>query len=106
MSAYVGSSKNLKDLKDPRARPPFSRSPRAFWLRMYLLWSNSHAPLEDHPLDPRHAPSPLEGWILEILCCDPKGNRAFLQTLLWEGEDVGRNLNLKDLKDTNLHYYP
>jgi len=37
---------------------------------------NSNAPLEDHPLDALREPSALEGWILEVLDCDPKGSRA------------------------------
>ena len=48
----------------------------------------SHAPLEDHPLDPRCEPSALEGWVLEIICCDPKGNRAVLRILFTEGRGV------------------
>ena len=63
VSAYVGSSKNLKDLKD------------------------SHARLR--PLCHRWEPCALEGWILEILCCDPKGSRAFLRVLATEGRGVG-----------------
>jgi len=52
------------------------------------LWSNTHAPLEDHPLDPRREPFALEGWILEIFCCDPKGSRAVLWILSTEGRGV------------------
>jgi len=33
--------------------------------------------------------SALQGWILEILCCDPKGSRAFLRILSTEGRGVG-----------------
>ena len=51
-----------------------------------LLWSNSHAPLEDHPLDTHHEPSAPYCWILEILYCNPKGRRALLRiptTVVW-----------------------
>jgi len=54
----------------------------------------SHAPLlellglKDHPLDTRREPSALEGWILEILYCDPKGSRAFLRILSTKGRGV------------------
>ena len=34
-------------------------------------------------------PFALEGWILEILCCDPKGSRAFLRILSTEGQPCG-----------------
>ena len=50
---------------------------------------NANAPLEDHPLDPRREPSALEGWIREILCCDPKGSMAFLWMLSTEGRGAG-----------------
>ena len=39
--------------------------------------------------DPRREPSALEGWILEILGCDPKASRAFLRILSTEGRGVG-----------------
>ena len=31
-----------------------------------------HAPFEEHPLNARREPSALEGWILEVLYCDPQ----------------------------------
>ena len=40
------------------------------------------------PLDPRREPSALEGWILEVLYCDPKGGRAFLRILSMKGRGV------------------
>ena len=45
-------------------------------------------PIEDHPLAFPREPSALEGWIKEILYCDPKGSRAFPRTLSTEGRDV------------------
>jgi len=48
----------------------------------------SHAPLEDHPFDARREPSALEGWILEVLCRDPKGRRVFMRILSTEGPSV------------------
>ena len=36
--------------------------------------------LKDREDAPRE-PSALEGWILEVLCCNPKGSRAFLRIL-------------------------
>ena len=50
----------------------------------------------------RREPSALEGWILEIPSCDPKGSRALLQIFSTEGRDVGlrwEHSNPKDLKD-------
>ena len=44
--------------------------------------------LEDHPVDTRREPSALEGWILEIRYCDPKGSRAFLRILSTERRGV------------------
>ena len=44
---------------------------------------------EAHPIDPRHEPSALEGWILEILGCDPKGSRGFLRILSTKGQSDG-----------------
>jgi len=36
----------------------------------------------------RREPSALEGWILKIICCDPKGSRTFLRILCTEGRGV------------------
>ena len=52
---YVGSIQNLKDLNDLNA------------------------------LNARRQPSPLEGWILEVIYCGPKGSRAVLWVLFTEG---------------------
>ena len=41
----------------------------------------SQAPIQDHLLDAWREPAALEGWILQVLCCDPKGGRAFLRIL-------------------------
>ena len=40
------------------------------------------------PLATRSEPSALKGWILEVLCCNPKGGRAFLRILSTEGRGV------------------
>jgi hypothetical protein len=52
----------------------------------------SQAPLEDHSLDPHRKPSVLQGWILEIICCDPTGIRQeagpFCGSCLRKGEVV------------------
>jgi len=50
------------------------------------LWSNSHVPLEDHPLVARREPFALEDWILESLYCDPKGSGLFCGSFLRKGE--------------------
>ena len=39
-------------------------------------------------MDARREPFALEGWFLEIFCCDPKGSRAFLRILSTEGRGV------------------
>jgi len=54
----------------------------------FPVGDTSNAPIEDHPLATRYEPSALEGWILEILYCDPKGSRAFLRILSTEGRGV------------------
>ena len=36
------------------------------WCETVLLWSNTHAPPEDHSLAHHREPYALEGWILEI----------------------------------------
>ena len=78
MLAYVGLHHNLKDLKDLKdLQDP--KGPRGI---------PSHASLEDRPLDTRREPSALEGWILELLYCDPKGRRACLRILSTEGRGV------------------
>jgi len=48
----------------------------------------SNTPFEDHPLVARRELSALEGWILEVLYCDPKGSRAILRLLFTERPDV------------------
>ena len=55
-------------------------------------WSSVTGPIEDHTLAHRREPSALEGWILEILSCDPKGGRTFLLILSTEGRGVGLSL--------------
>ena len=62
-----------------RERFRHSRGDSGSRSRLYLLWSNSHAPLEDHPLHTHCEPSALYCWILEIPCCIPKGRRALLR---------------------------
>ena len=57
-------------------------------MRLYLLWSNSHAPLEDHALATHREPSALYCWIPEILYCNPKGRRALLRIPSTEGRSV------------------
>jgi len=52
-------------------------------------------------LDARREPSSLEGWILEVLCCEPKGSRAFLRILSTEGRGVRLCWALSKLKGTN-----
>ena len=47
----------------------------------------SQDPREDHPLAARREPSALEGWILEVLYCDPKVSRAFMRFVPTEGRD-------------------
>jgi len=59
--ACVGCIHNLKDLKDL---------------------------LKDLQTDARREPSALEGWILQVLYCDPNGSRAFLRILSAEGRGV------------------
>ena len=49
---------------------------------------DSCAPLEDHPLAARRESSEQEGWIFEVLYCDPKGSTAFLQILSTKGQSV------------------
>jgi hypothetical protein len=44
--------------------------------------------LEDHPLDTHCEPSAPYCWILEILCCTPKGRRALLRIPPTEGQSV------------------
>ena len=51
----------------------------------FLIGILSHAPPEHHPLAHRREPSTMKGWVLEILCCDPKGSRASLRILSTEG---------------------
>ena len=38
---------------------------------------SAQIPLEDHFFAHRREPSALEGWVLAILCCDPKGSMIF-----------------------------
>ena len=45
-------------------------------------------PVWQPPLDARRRPSAMEGCILEIFCCDPKGSRALLRILSTEGRGV------------------
>ena len=61
MSAYAGSSKNLKDLKHQKDQSTLSRSPRAICTVVLIL---------------------------EILCCYPKGRRALLRVPSTEGRGV------------------
>ena len=54
-------------------------------------------------LDARREPFALQGWILEILHCDPKGSRAFFADFADPSYGraiayVGRIQDLKDLK--------
>ena len=49
-----------------------------------MLLGLSQVP-EDHPVGARREPSALGVWIFDILCCDPKGSRAFLRILPTEG---------------------
>ena len=70
--AYVGRNQhpnqNLKDLQ--ASAFPSGDSP--------------YAPLEDHPSAACREPSALEGWILEVIYCDPKESKAFLRILSTE----------------------
>ena len=43
--------------------------------------------IDDRLLDDRRKPSALEGWILEILFCDPKGSGDFMRILPTEEAD-------------------
>ena len=70
MSAYVGSSKNLKDLKDLKD-----------WGEA-LAYGGRIKNLMDLKV---RQPFALEGWILEILYCDPKGDTAFMRILCTKG---------------------
>ena len=36
------------------------------------LWYAVKCPIKDNPLDARHEPSAIEGWILEVFYCDPR----------------------------------
>ena len=45
-------------------------------------------PIENHHLAASREPSALEGWILDILHCTPKGSRGFLQILSAEVQSV------------------
>ena len=56
---YVGSTQNLKDLKDG-----------------------------NHPVDTHREPSALYCWIFEILYCDPKGRKALLRVPSTVGRSV------------------
>ena len=76
---FVGTGKTFpsreNDLKDLK-------------MRLCLLWSDSHTPLEDHPLATHREPSALYYWILEILYCNPKGRRALLRIPSTEGRSA------------------
>ena len=49
---------------------------------------SAHAPPEDHPSAARRELSALEGWILEVFYCEPKGRRAFWRILPKEGRGL------------------
>jgi len=95
VSAYGGSLKNLKDLKD--LQPPFDTvmGLQPTWglvcVRARSSLDKLKCPIKDHPLDARREASALEGWILDILWCDPndpKGSSALLRILSTEGRRV------------------
>ena len=46
------------------------------------LGSSSSQLHEDYPVEALRELSALEGWNLEVLCCDPKGSRAFCKYFL------------------------
>ena len=55
----------------------------------FPLGDTSYAPLEDHPLAIHCETSALYCWILEILCCNPKGRRALMRVPSTEWRSVG-----------------
>ena len=114
---YVGRNNNLNDLKDVAflhhtikvwgiggddvGLMQSTKAPEEAWSFyktiscVRLCWEleepkgpkgqSSKAP---KPLAARREPSALEGWVLEVLYCNPKGSRAFLQILSTEGRGV------------------
>ena len=95
MSAYGGRLKKLTDQKDLLAaifdttmgRVEAAFGPGCMRVRPCSDFQLKY-PVEDRPLAARREPSALEGWILKILYCDPKGSRGFLEILSMEGRGV------------------
>ena len=52
----------------------------------------------------RREPSALEGWILEVLYCNPQGSRAFLRILSTEGRGIRLCWALSKFKDLNANH--
>jgi len=53
-----------------------------------LCWELEEPKGPKGPKAARREPSALEGWILEVLYCNPKGSRGFLRNLSTEGRGV------------------
>ena len=45
--------------------------------------------IEDHPFASRLEPFALGGWMFDMMYCNPKGSKAFLQILSMKGRGVG-----------------
>ena len=75
VSAYVGSSKNLKDLKDP-----------GVYASANLIWFESNTQIEDHPLATRRKPSALEAGSVRSFTVIRKEAGLFCGSFLRKGK--------------------